>query len=158
MIELNDMDENDLYDGGYCNRFGGTDGSLLPTFIEKKDVLDVFVRELCRNIQYYASSKRVWHSIIPSQRFNRVKFNDRLPENDCFCIGDADTCPFEGFLENSICTQIPAVFSEAHGLNADPKFFEMVNGLEPDEKKHFSFADINLVRKFLPHGHGRTSF
>lgn len=144
MVERNGEDENDLYDGEFCNRFAGSDGTLFAAFQSKKNPLEVFFSQLCR-IVYFEYQKSVWHGVIPTGRYKRRIFNEQLPENNCFCVGDVDTCPVVGVAEDSICLQIPMILSEAHLLHADPVVFEKVEGMKPDEEKHSSFIDVHLV-------------
>lgn len=139
------MEENDLYDGDFCNRLNGFDGSFFHPLLKKSDTLEWFVKETCRILEYKTIGKRVWHGMIPTQRFKRVSFNDKLGDNSCFCTGSVETCPLEGIIDGSICTQLPAVFSEAHGLHADQRFHDMVKGMEPNEEIHSSIFDIHLV-------------
>lgn len=116
-----------------------------PPFLSKKYQLEIFADQLCRMVPYHYGRK-VRHGMIPTARFYRNVFNDGLPDNSCFCIGEENTCPAVGVAETSICLKgAPLVLSDPHFLHSDPALLEKVAGLQPNEEKHSSYIDVHLV-------------
>ena len=48
VVEHNGKTEMDVWDGGDCNRIFGTDTTIFPPFLTKKDNVEAYAFDLCR--------------------------------------------------------------------------------------------------------------
>ncbi|XP_042228429.1 lysosome membrane protein 2-like [Homarus americanus] len=129
-----------------CNQIKGTDGSSFPPGVTEDTVLYMFNENLCRSIPL-----TFWHDIeedgILGMRFSPpidVFANTTVkPDNDCYCVG-GPPCIGGGVFNISICKfGSPSIISWPHFYQADPKFLNAVDGLQPDAEKHAMYIDVS---------------
>lgn len=70
-------------------------------------------------------------------------------ENKCFCkpgfTENSFDCPPNGTLDLQTCVKGPVLLSNPHFLHGDVKLKNYVTGLEPVEKLHGTYVDIEPV-------------
>ncbi len=149
MVEWDGKKTLDYWSGEQCNRITGRDPSGLPLLIQKSDVLSLFIGQLCRPLNFKYLKDTVVDGEFATMRFipeeNSFSSPDRVPENQCYCLTPGSCMP-SGILDISGCQPgSPVYMSWPHFLHGDPKLFETVNGLSPDEDIHSFTMDLMPV-------------
>lgn len=150
----------DFWGTDECNRVDGTDGSQFPPHLmNKKDRLEVFVKAFCRKFPMVYDSEvdifdgvPAWRYKAPHDAFNHP---DKTPANQCFCHTDSGKCAPGGVFNATVCFGAPIFSSYPHFLFGDKQLFSRIKGLEPNEEKHLSYADMHPRLAFPMSGASR---
>lgn len=132
-----------------CNRVDGTDGSQFPPYLmDKKQPLEVFIKAFCRKFpMFYDSEVNIfdgvpaWRYKAPTDVFDHPENNKS--SNQCFCHTKSGTCAPSGVFNATLCFDAPIYSSYPHFLFGDRILFKKIEGLQPDVKKHLTYADIH---------------
>ncbi|VVD05292.1 unnamed protein product [Leptidea sinapis] len=109
----------------------------MPHNLTEDTQLEIFMGDLCRTVYFnYTETGNLNGLTYLKYSMNENTFDT---SNTCFCNGD---CAWSGVMNVSACRYgAPAFLSLPHFLHGDPELLTMVNGLNPDPKKHsFYFA------------------
>ncbi|XP_067294254.1 lysosome membrane protein 2-like isoform X3 [Pseudorasbora parva] len=142
----NGISQMNWWSSNQSNMINGTDGSVFHTFLSRKELLYIFNADLCRSIPLsYVSDTEV--KGIPAFRFappsDVFAPPDENPSNAGFCVPAGD-CLGKGLLKISVCRQgAPIVVSFPHFYQADEKYINAVEGMNPNEEEHETYLDIN---------------
>ncbi|KFV61621.1 Platelet glycoprotein 4 [Dryobates pubescens] len=154
IIESYKNKRNLSYWEGYCDLVNGTDGASFPPFVKKNQVLRFFSSDICRSIYGVFHSKQTEKG-IPLYRFTVPREAFAAPieveDNYCFCTDKvvSQNCTLGGVLDISACKAGRPVFiSLPHFLHASESILHGVEGLNPDEKEHETFLDIEPTTGF----------
>lgn len=133
-----------------CNEIVGTDGSQFPPHLMDKDEeLSIFVKSFCRTLKLKYEREVTVLNGIPAWRYKTPEggFASSLtnPDHKCFCDPEEDTyCPPAGVFDVSKCVDgVPLMISYPHFMEGDQELFEFFEGLQPNRKKHETFADVH---------------
>ncbi len=95
----------DYWASEYCNMINGTDGTIYPTDISKKEKLFIFSTEVCRSVFLVPGKLQTFKGVdtteytAPAEVF-RVDYED----NVCYCQdGNYTNCLGDGLLDTSLC-------------------------------------------------------
>ncbi|XP_076853930.1 lysosome membrane protein 2a [Brachyhypopomus gauderio] len=128
------------------NMINGTDGSVFHTFLSRKELLYIFAADLCRSIHLaYVSDTEV--KGIPAFRFappaDVLAAPDENPSNAGFCVPAGD-CLGKGVLKVSVCREgAPIVVSFPHFYQAERKYIDAIDGMNPNKEEHETYLDLN---------------
>lgn len=131
-----------------CNRIDGTDGSQFPPqYMDKKHTLHVFSKAFCRRFPLEFSEEVNILDGIPAWRYrpptNVFAHPDQNEQNQCFC-DRADSCAPSGTFNVSKCFgDAPILLSFPHFFSGDSSLFANLDGLNPNEELHRTYADIH---------------
>ncbi|RWS22752.1 platelet glycoprotein 4-like protein, partial [Leptotrombidium deliense] len=138
-----------FWNGDYCNKIRGTDGSSFHPGIEKDEVLHIFHPDICRSafLEYDTEASiydvSTYRFIIPDKVFAAPS---KYSNNACFCTRrehDRHVCTIDGIQDMSACADgAPIITSSPHFYGADPKLMKDVEGLTPEKSKHQAYVDI----------------
>ncbi|XP_038221646.1 scavenger receptor class B member 1-like [Zerene cesonia] len=119
----------------HCNTLEDTyEGIAYPSDLTKERPLRVFRNVFCRilNLKYQGTKTMDFGPEVYKYTFNKDVFSNNT-ENDCLCtnlncagITDLSPCFFG----------LSVALSNAHFLHGDPKIYERIEGIAPDEAKH----------------------
>lgn len=143
--------------GSSCDKVGGQDGGTLAPGAKKEDNLEMFIDLMCRKLPL-KFEKEVEHAGLKSLRFipppNALGSHDdtnterQNPENKCYCMEGFD-CYSSGLLNMAPCKVrpdlpdgAPIALSFPHFYQADEKYQNAVEGLNPEKEKHEFYVDI----------------
>lgn len=131
-----------------CNRVDGTDGSQFPPHLmDKKQALQVFVKAFCRKFPLVYDTEVNIFDGVPAWRYKgpRDAFNHPsiTKENQCFCHLESGKCAPSGVFNATLCFGSPIYSSYPHFLYGEESLFSKIDGLQPDESMHLSYADIH---------------
>lgn len=138
----------DYWASDECNRVDGTDGSQFPPYlVDKKHKLEVFIKAFCRKFPLEFQEEVNIFDGIPAWRYKppRNVFSHPInnTENQCYCHIESGVCPPSGVFNATLCFDAPLFSSFPHFLYGDPILFKNIEGLNPNETKHLTFADIH---------------
>ncbi|XP_055374670.1 sensory neuron membrane protein 1-like [Condylostylus longicornis] len=141
-------DEEELVtwgEGGECNKYKGTDSTIFPPFLKKEDGLWAFAADLCISLGAYYERPSSFMG-IKTLRYT-IDFGDlkNEPEKHCYCTNPPDGCPPKGTMALSKCVGGPLVISLPHLYLAEPKLFDEVTGLKPNEKDHKIYLEYEIM-------------
>nr|B0X4H5.2 RecName: Full=Sensory neuron membrane protein 1 [Culex quinquefasciatus] len=144
VITYNDETEMDFYDGDECNKYVGTDSTIFPPFLTKKDRLWAWSPEICQSLGAVYAGKSSYQGFPTS--FFTIDFGDLRddPVHQCYCRDPPDGCPPKGTIDLGPCVGAPILGSKPHFIGGDPKLLRDVDGLEPDPKEHDIFIHYDL--------------
>lgn len=74
VITYNDETEMDFYDGDECNKYVGTDSTIFPPFLTKKDRLWAWSPEICQSLGAVYAGKSSYQGFPTS--FFTIDFGD----------------------------------------------------------------------------------
>lgn len=131
-----------------CNQLDGSDGSQFPPhWMDKKQPLQVFIKAFCRKFPLIYDEEVNILNGIPAWRYKApldvFAHPDNNTANSCYCDTKTNDCPPSGVFNASLCFDAPIFSSFPHFFTGDPKLFENIEGLKPDEKKHLTYADVH---------------
>lgn len=126
-----------------CNKIYGTDGAQFPPFRSKSEKLPIFAADLCRTL-YLVYEKEdefkgipVWKMKLDPKIFEPPKVN---PENECYCMHmkkKPERCSIRGTIDLGGCLNgAPIIVSAPHFMSTQPNLADLVDGLQPNKKKH----------------------
>uniref|UniRef100_A0A665WZP2 Lysosome membrane protein 2-like n=1 Tax=Echeneis naucrates TaxID=173247 RepID=A0A665WZP2_ECHNA len=127
------------------NMINGTDGAVFHPLINRNEKLYIFAADLCRSI-HLAYVEDVEVKGIQAYRFappDDVLMSPKdNPTNEGFCVPAGD-CLGTGVLKVSVCREdAPIVVSFPHFYQADPKYINAVDGLNPNKEEHETYLDL----------------
>lgn len=128
------------------NMINGTDGSVFHTFLSRDELLYIFAADLCRSIHLgYVKDEEV--KGIPAFRFappsDVLAPPQENPANAGFCVPAGD-CLGKGVLKVSVCRDgAPIVVSFPHFYQADKRYIEAIDGMNPNKEEHETYLDLN---------------
>ncbi|XP_068166979.1 lysosome membrane protein 2a [Antennarius striatus] len=172
----NGLSKMSWWSSNQSNMINGTDGAVFHPLINRKEVLYIFAADLCRSI-HLAYVEDVEVKGIQAYRFappmDVLMSPKENPTNEGFCV-PAGQCLGTGVLKVSVCREgAPIVVSFPHFYQADPKYINAVEGLNPNKEEHETYLDLqpttgvpirackraqlNIILKRVP-GFPRTKF
>jgi len=130
-----------------CNEVRGSDGASFNPFLKEEDTLWWFNDQLCRSIPL-AFDKEITQQGLKAMRFKPRKdafgSSKSYPSNGCF--EEPGRITGDGVFDLSVCQfNARIILSWPHFLDAEEKFREAVEGLEPNETKHGFWFNIQPV-------------
>uniref|UniRef100_A0A4W4HF65 Scavenger receptor class B, member 2a n=1 Tax=Electrophorus electricus TaxID=8005 RepID=A0A4W4HF65_ELEEL len=136
----------DWWSSEQSNMINGTDGSVFHTFLTRNELLYIFAADLCRSI-HLSYVKDIEVKGIPAYRFappaDVLAAPDDNPSNAGFCVPVGD-CLGKGVLKVSVCRQgAPIVVSFPHFYQAESKYINAIDGLNPNKEEHETYLDLN---------------
>ncbi|KAK7866497.1 hypothetical protein R5R35_014361 [Gryllus longicercus] len=150
ITRFNGLELMDFYSTKECNRVDGSDGARFPPpAVKPGATLHIYHREACRRVPIvYEKDVTVWDD-IPARRFRAPKNlfdngNDS-PENQCYCKDTHyDRCFPSGVINTEHCREgAPFFVSYPHFLFGDESYRNDIEGLNPDEERHYMHIDIH---------------
>ncbi|PNF38576.1 Sensory neuron membrane protein 1 [Cryptotermes secundus] len=135
VVEFKDQRLQNAWDGDKCNELRGTDSTIFPPFLTKKDKIEGFLADLCRAAvaEYqYATTYSGIRSYKYSGHFGDISAD---PDLKCHCTTPS-TCLKRGVHDISRCTGYPIAVSLPHFYLADDEYLDGVVGLNPTQEKH----------------------
>uniref|UniRef100_A0A1Q3G4P8 Putative plasma membrane glycoprotein cd36 n=1 Tax=Culex tarsalis TaxID=7177 RepID=A0A1Q3G4P8_CULTA len=147
--EMNGKSKMEMWTTDECNRVDGTDGSQFPPHLmDKRQTLYVFIKSLCRKFPLQYEKDVILFEGIPAWRYKAPLDVFAHPsinsDNQCFCDLGSAFCPSSGLLNATMCSfGAPIYASFPHFYTGDKQLLESVNGLNPQQEKHETFADIH---------------
>ncbi|XP_072748118.1 sensory neuron membrane protein 1-like isoform X2 [Anoplolepis gracilipes] len=127
-----------------CNDFRGTDGTIFPPFLTKDRKVWAVFPDICRSIAaYYVEPGMV-------QGFKTLHYTGDLgdPATDedvkCLCL-ESEGCMPKNIYNAGPCKSVPIRISLPHFYDSDPRYLEMIEGLNPDPKKHQMTFDFEIM-------------
>ncbi|KAG5323823.1 SNMP1 protein, partial [Acromyrmex heyeri] len=124
-----------MWFGNPCNDIRGTDGTIFPPFLNKEKEIWVHSLDICRSIgSYYLESGKV-------QGFKTLHYTADLgdPSEDedvrCLCQ-ESEGCMPKNIFNADPCKSVPLRISLPHFYNSDPRYLEMIEGVNPIPEKH----------------------
>lgn len=146
---FNGQSSMNLWATDECNRIDGSDGSQFPPHLmDQKQPLPVFIKAFCRKFPLYFDSEVNILGGIPAWRYkaplNVFEHPTKNPENQCYCHIASGTCPPAGVFNASKCFDDAPIFASfPHFFTGEDSLFENIDGLNPDEKLHRTYADVH---------------
>ncbi|XP_059192442.1 lysosome membrane protein 2a isoform X1 [Centropristis striata] len=141
----NGLREMSWWSSNQSNMINGTDGAVFHPLINRNELLYIFAADLCRSIHLgYVEDVEVkgiqaYRFAPPSDVLMNPKDN---PTNAGFCVPAGD-CLGTGVLKVSVCREgAPIVVSFPHFYQADPKYINAVEGLNPNKEEHETYLDL----------------
>ncbi|XP_063697409.1 sensory neuron membrane protein 2 isoform X2 [Culicoides brevitarsis] len=133
-----------------CNMINGTDASSFPPFRKRDEDLFIFSSDICRSVKlvYYKEGE---YRNIPSFQYRTLFLNQIGQEygNECFCINQIpkaivqkNGCLFRGALDLTSCLNANIIATNPHFLGASPEYTSLIDGFEPDFRKHQILIDV----------------
>ncbi|KAJ9589998.1 hypothetical protein L9F63_016890, partial [Diploptera punctata] len=135
IVEFEDQDSLSVWDGEECNKLSGTDSTIFPPFLTKKDKIEGFLTDLCRSAAAEYQSATTYHGVRSfkyTADFGDITNDENLK---CFCTTPS-SCLQRGVHDTTRCTGIPIIVSLPHFFLADEEYLDGVIGLNPDQQKH----------------------
>jgi len=126
----------------HCNAIEGRDPGTLTIGLNKKEELNLYFSNMCRNIQFQYR-KTVEHAGFQTFRFAPVEETFHSPEhyqnNSCFC--NSRVCLPSGVFDMGVGCKpgSPVYISWPHFLHGDPLLRNGVDGLDPPNKEEDEF-------------------
>jgi len=142
-----------------CDELGGFDGGTLPPGLTKHDSLDIFISLMCRRLNLeFEKEEHYSHGLVanryvpPENALGSHLDQDpkrRNEANSCYCV-DGFRCFESGVLNMAPCKVTsdrpkgaPLALSYPHFYQADPRFINAVEGLEPNKERHQFYVDLS---------------
>lgn len=151
--EWNEQEKLNYWKGDTCNKLNGTSIEYGPSIQDHQDNYSFFQTIFCRSISLNYTGETS-HFDIPAKRF-RPTFSTfanstENPDNYCFEIKKERA---SGILDVSPCQfGAPVYFSYPHFYMADPSYLKAVQGLNPNDKDHGSYLDVEPLTGFTISG------
>lgn len=143
VVAFNGATEMKTYDDADCNKYFGTDGSIFPPFMKKKEGVWGYEPSMCRALGATYKSKTMYNG-VPVLRFE-LEISDPANVKDCYCRPNGD-CPLKGTLDLFRCTGQPMVASHPHFYLGDPKLLSNIaSGMNPNKDEHGIFMLFEIV-------------
>lgn len=135
----------------YCNTFEDAyEGFIFPMKMSPKRRIRIYHNFFCRLIPLnYTTSVQLEDGTQALQyKISRDAY-EKTPENQCLCT--CGTC-YRGLSDMSPCFDgLRMSLSHGHFLNADPKVYQRLEGIKPNEERHGSefliHKDVGLALK-----------
>uniref|UniRef100_A0A182J7A1 Scavenger receptor class B n=1 Tax=Anopheles atroparvus TaxID=41427 RepID=A0A182J7A1_ANOAO len=146
---MDDKPRLDLWRTDECDLVGGTDGSQFPPHLmDRKQPLQVFIKSLCRKFPLVYDSEVTALDGIPAWRYKIPNTVFAHPDvhkpNHCFCHLESASCPPSGLFNISGCSMGAPIFASfPHFYTGDREVIESLQGIEPVQELHETYADIH---------------
>ncbi|XP_053661635.1 scavenger receptor class B member 1 [Anopheles marshallii] len=146
---LDGKPRQDLWHTDECDHVGGTDGSQFPPHLmDRKQPLKVFIKSLCRKFPLVYDSEVTALDGIPAWRYkiptNVFSHPDEHMPNHCYCHLDTGSCPPSGLFNITGCSMGAPIFASfPHFYTGDRQLIESIEGVEPVQEKHETYADVH---------------
>ncbi|XP_070499103.1 sensory neuron membrane protein 2 isoform X1 [Chironomus tepperi] len=135
-----------------CQYINGTDGSAVAPFREKNDNFYIYSSDICRSVQLFFQNETEYKG-IPGYRYEtRENFLTDIGPcygNDCFCIDkisgalkEDNGCLYSGAIDLTECLDAPIVATLPHFYGGHPTYEKMIDGINPDPRKHQIFLEV----------------
>lgn len=135
-----------------CQYINGTDGSAVAPFREKNDNFYIYSSDICRSVQLFYQNETEYKG-IPGYRYEtRDNFLNNIGPchgNECFCIDkisgalkEENGCLYSGAIDLTECLDAPIVATLPHFYGGHPTYEKMIDGINPDPKKHQIFLEV----------------
>lgn len=153
MISWDDQTKVRYWGSNECNTIRNAhDPAALPMNLQKSTLLNVFVGELCRKLDFQYHED-VAYDGIKTYRYiplaNTFDSPEDNPENACYCL----TSPCDrksGLFDIESCQPgSPVLISWPHFLFGDPDLRLGVDGMHPDPNVHQFQMDVEPVSEHL---------
>jgi len=145
--------------GSKCDELGGFDGGTLAPGLAKEDSLDIFISLMCRRLSLeFEKEEHYPHNLVANRYIpaeNALGSHlDKDPKrrneaNSCYCV-QGFRCFESGVLNMAPCkvtperpNGAPLALSYPHFYQADPRFLNAVEGLEPNKERHQFYVDLS---------------
>ncbi|CAF0927586.1 unnamed protein product [Brachionus calyciflorus] len=146
----------------YANMINGTDGTILPPFVNESSIIYIFNSDLCRSL-YTVYNKTI--TLIDGIKVLGFAPNEYFyenytinPDNAGFCT-PSDNCLPKGLLNLTDCVGgVPIIMSCPHFLYSEEKFIKEVYGLSPVYKDHATELFIEPTTGLLMKANKRIQF
>lgn len=132
-----------------CDLVGGTDGSQFPPHLmDRQATLHVFIKSLCRKFPLLYDSEVTALDNIPAWRYKIPPTVFQHPSdhksNECFCPQEPKKCSPGGVFNITGCSMGAPIFASfPHFYTGDRVLIDAIDGIEPVQEKHETFADIH---------------
>ncbi|XP_058066953.1 lysosome membrane protein 2-like isoform X1 [Anopheles bellator] len=132
-----------------CDLVGGTDGSQFPPHLmDRYQHLQVFIKSLCRKFPLVYDSEVTALDGIPAWRYKIPKTVFLHPRehapNQCYCMDESSNCAPSGVFNITGCSLGAPIFASfPHFYTGDQELIHAIEGLEPVQEKHETYADIH---------------
>ncbi|CAL1675564.1 unnamed protein product [Lasius platythorax] len=144
VLSIGNETKMSIWSDSPCNDYRGTDGTIFPPFLtEDRDVWAVFP-DICRSIAaYYVEPGMV-------QGFKTLHYTADLgdPSTDedvrCLCT-ESEGCMPKNVYNAGPCKSVPIRISLPHFYDSDPRYLEMIDGVNPDPKRHQMTFDFETM-------------
>uniref|UniRef100_S4RBS0 Platelet glycoprotein 4 n=1 Tax=Petromyzon marinus TaxID=7757 RepID=S4RBS0_PETMA len=131
----------------FCDRIKGTDGSSFPPFLNKKNKLEFFSSDVCRNLVAEFDQRRklkgidVYRYLLPT---SLLSASNKNTANQCYTeYLNRTGCTRDGVLDISSCKGgAPVFISLPHFLDGSREYIDDVEGLEPNREDHETYLDV----------------
>ncbi|KAJ0177536.1 hypothetical protein K1T71_006409 [Dendrolimus kikuchii] len=126
----------------YCNSYTNVyEGIAYPTEMKPERPIRIYRSILCRFLQLdYHGRTTMWYGA--EGLVYKISNNTYTYNNDTKCLCSKGIC-LDGVSDMSPCfLGLPIVLSNSHFLYADPKLYERIDGMKPDEDLHGSSFTI----------------
>lgn len=138
----------DFWSSDECNRIDGTDGSQFPPHLmDQKQILQIYIKSLCRKFPMEFDSEVNILGGIPAWRYkaplNVFAHPDNNSQNHCYCHGSGTCAPAGVFNASKCFDNAPIMTSFPHFFTGDPSLFDNIVGLHPVEELHRPYADVH---------------
>ncbi|KAL6255879.1 hypothetical protein P5V15_013119 [Pogonomyrmex californicus] len=144
VLTIGNETKMDIWSGSPCNDFRGTDGTIFPPFLTKEKKVWAHSIDICRSIgAYYVEPGKI-------QGFKTLHYTADLgdPSKDesvrCLCQ-ESEGCMPKNIYNAGPCQNVPIRISLPHFYDSDPRYLEMIEGINPDPKKHQMTFDFDAM-------------
>ncbi|XP_053965743.1 lysosome membrane protein 2 [Anastrepha ludens] len=138
----------DFWSDDECNRIDGSDASMFPPHIlDNREDLQVFLQVLCRKIPLHFEKEVTILNNIDALRY-RTTLNvfsrpNENPGNTCYCR-NTQLCLPNGVINATKCYNGAPIFpSFPHFFSGDPEIYKDIEGINPIQELHQTYADIH---------------
>lgn len=144
VVAFNEEEEMSAWDGDECNQYVGTDSTIFPPYLNKKDGIWAYEPSICRSLgaSYREPSKYMG---VPTSRFE-LDIGEDINNKECFCRNPPDGCPKKGTFDLFRCVGSPLFGSLPHFYLADPELVNnFASGLNPNKEEHGIYIHFETV-------------
>ncbi|XP_050445095.1 sensory neuron membrane protein 1-like [Cataglyphis hispanica] len=147
----------DIWPEDHCNAFNGTDSTIFPPLFGPDDDIVSFGYEICRSI----SAHYRYHSKVKG--VNTLHYTADLgdmsknPMEKCFCP-TPDTCLTRNLYDMTKCVGAPIIGSPPHFYDCEKNWFDLVDGLHPNQEDHEMDMDFEPMTATPIRAHKRLQF
>lgn len=144
VLSMGNKTKMSVWSGSPCNDFRGTDGSIFPPFLTKDKEVWAYFPDICRSIgAYYVEPSTVqgFETLHYTADFGDSSTNKDM---ECLCL-EPEGCLPKNLFNVDPCIGISIIISLPHLYDSDPRFYEMIEGLNPDPKKHMMTFDFDAM-------------
>lgn len=160
----NGLTKLDIWKGDTCNMINGTDGTIWPAGVDKKDRLYFYIPDICRSLYVTFQEESQFKGIktyIFSTPDSLLAGKRTNPDNACFCMEEDEDlaekrCTLDGIFDASGCQKgIPLIISLPHFMGADKRITDNIEGLKPNATAHRPELHVEPIMGTVIHGDSR---